>query len=610
MRHGASLIAAMEGIGRPAFHIARELAQNSRSGLTIRFLSKKLELPPEEIEYLIDVNHRLFFFDLTKVKLVADGAAAVKRITDGLENYGDVPSLFRSVKALGPHEFRPLEERLGLESPSGKKAAAEHLLHLAYTHPDSVVEYVATRGFSQAAREVFDLVWQSKAGVMPVSAVRSVHGGPEHEVEQALAELFDGFALFELFRFDAEDRLVRAGAILAEIRQWREAETSARVKRTRLKPIRCTPERVESHGLNFSDRVCRLVAAVAARPARLRGDGDLFREDRQRLGEICPEDAQPSLSACLWAAQGVGWLARVDNELRIGKLEGLVGLNRLARHRVLLDWLLSRGTESDSLRILARFIEEMKPTGWYSVAGFVDDVLRARAENERPVLKSAGGHWRYVSPSASVQSGRALTRSLEETLLWLGLVDRAELAGEGIFRITELGRCFLTGKDEQLLQGLFPEQKAQIIVQPNFDVFVPLYDVDPLVTVPLERFATRTSSGRAAVYHLSKDSFTRAVQDGHDGGAFIEFLLTHNRGELPPNVMTTLQDWCGSMKRVRLHTLHVVEADDPLLLADLLHRRRLRKHLGPVDANRVLTYSKISKAQLTKELEKEGFVVE
>ena len=110
MRHGASLIAALEGLSRPAFRIAKELTLNSRSGLTVRFLSKKLELPEEEIDYIIDVNHRVFFTDITKVKLVAEGVSAVKRISDGLENLGDVPSMFNLIKGLGPHEFRRLEE--------------------------------------------------------------------------------------------------------------------------------------------------------------------------------------------------------------------------------------------------------------------------------------------------------------------------------------------------------------------------------------------------------------------------------------------------------------------------------------------------------------------
>lgn len=153
MRHGASFIAALEGLSKPAFRIARELTLNSRSGLTVRFLSKKLELPEEEVEYLIDVNHKLFFSDLTKVKLVAEGHTAVKRISEGLENRGDIPSLFNLVKNLEANEFRRLEEKIGVDKPGGKKAAAEALIDTRDTHPDSVVAYVASHEFSCSPRK-------------------------------------------------------------------------------------------------------------------------------------------------------------------------------------------------------------------------------------------------------------------------------------------------------------------------------------------------------------------------------------------------------------------------------------------------------------------------
>ena len=56
MRHSATLLASLEGLSRPAYRIARELANNSRSGLTVRFLSKKLEMPLEEAyRYTADV---------------------------------------------------------------------------------------------------------------------------------------------------------------------------------------------------------------------------------------------------------------------------------------------------------------------------------------------------------------------------------------------------------------------------------------------------------------------------------------------------------------------------------------------------------------------------
>ena len=49
------------------------------------------------------------------------------------------------------------------------------------------------------------------------------------------------------------------------------------------------------------------------------------------------------------------------------------------------------------------------------------------------------------------------------------------------------------------------------------------------------------------MYHLSKETFTRAIQEGHDGAAFVEFLLAHNRG-----VREKIEHW---RTRVRHHAL-------------------------------------------------------
>jgi hypothetical protein len=135
--------------------------------------------------------------------------------------------------------------------------------------------------------------------------------------------------------------------------------------------------------------------------------------------------------------------------------------------------------------------------------------------------------------------------------------------------------------------------------------------MDPLLTVPLDQFAVRQSSGNASVYLLSKESFTQALQDGHDADLFVNFLMTHNRGgSLPKNVMTTLEDWRGGLRRVRLRTIHIIEADDPLVMADLQHRRKFKKHFLPVEPQKMVAYSKISRGELSKILEKDGFIVE
>lgn len=611
MRHGVSLLVSLEGMSRPAFQVASELAGNSRAGLTVRFLSKKLEMPIEEIEYLLDVNPRLMFTDLTKVKLVPEGYGAIKRIQEGLENRGDVPSLFQGVRALSPHEFRRLEEQAGLEQPTAKKAVAEHIIDRYYHTPDSVVTYVATRGFSQTAREIFDILWQSKSGVMPVSQVRVAHGGPEFEVEQALYELFRGFALFEMFRFDAEDRLVRVAGLLSELRQWQESSTRRTAKGISLKPARKAPERPRNQQLNFSETLCQLVAAIAARPARVRNDGDLFREDWRRLGDVVPEDAAPPLKTCLWAAQGISWLAQVDNELRAGELETILDMDRIARHRAVFDWFMGQPNESTSRKVLTALLPEMKPGAWYGILDFTRFAMETLGEEEQPTLRQRGAHWQYASPAIAGQWEPHLLRSLEDSFFWLGIVEQGERNGDTLFRVTRIGQVFLEEGDATPLATIYPRRRCEFVVQPNFDIVVPSEDMDPLLSVPLDQFAQRVSSGSATVYTVSKESFTQAIQEGHDGDAFVHFLVRYNRGgELPLNVRHTLEDWRGAMKRVTLRTLHVLESDDPLVIAELMHRRRFTKFLSPIDPQQALAYRGISKSELAKALEKEGFIVE
>lgn len=611
MRHGASLLASLEGMSRAAYRIALELSNNSRAGLTVRFLSKKLEIPQEEVEYLLDVNARLFFTDLTKVRLVPEGFNAVKRISAGLENYGDVPSLFRLSKTMAPHEFRHIEERIGLEEPGTKKMVVEALLARYYTHPDSVLAYVATRDFSDTAREVFDLLWQSKQGIMPVSQLRVAHGGTEFAVEQALWELFRGLACFELFRFDPEDRLVRMAGLLAEVRQAREQMASDKQKRVKLKPLRGKPDMVRRTGTGFADTVCQLVAAVAARPARLRGDGELFREDRKRLADICPEENDPSLNTCLWVAEGVGWLVRVDNTLSAGAIEPLIGMDRVGRLRLLCEWLFEKGDAADARHLLHSLLDDIQVGSWYSSVDFVHYAVHASSQHEQPLLKPAGAHWHYVSPSTSGKMESRFARALEEVFFWTGMADRASVDGDSVFSVSPLGEALLRGETPKAVLDQFPQRKGEFVVQPNFDVVVPVEDMDPLLTVPLDQFAERLSTGQATVYHVSKESFTQAVQEGHDPTAFVEFLMRHNRGGgLPDNVMLTLEDWRGGMKRVRLRTLHVLEADDPLVMADLRHRKRLGKYFQGIDPGLTVRYSGLSRSELLKLLEKDGFVVE
>jgi len=173
-----------------------------------------------------------------------------------------------------------------------------------------------------------------------------------------------------------------------------------------------------------------------------------------------------------------------------------------------------------------------------------------------------------------------------------------------------LGWKLLAKEELDPLRSDYAKADREIIVQPNFDIVVPTQDMDTLLTVPLDQFALRQSTGQATVYLLSKESFTQALQEGHDGDAFIDFLLMYNREKsLPRNVMMTLEDWRGGLRRVKFKTISVIEIDDHLVMADLQHRRKFKKFLTPINENQYIQYEDDS-TELIKLLEKEGFIVE
>jgi len=601
----------MEGISRATYFIARELSQNSRAGLTPRFLSKKLDLSQEEVEYLVDVNHKMLYFDLTKIRLAPEGFHAVKRIQEGLESHGDVAALVQRIRALPDQDLQRIEERLGLDEGLSKKELSEKVIEHLYKHPDSVLDYVASRDFTARAREVFDILWQSKDGVMTVSQLYALHGGGEYEVEQALWELLQGCACFELFRFDSEERLIRAVALLKELRDYRKTGGAQPPRAEKLRPVREMVEEVVEEGLSLSEFMCRLAAAVAARPVRLRNDGELFLEDKRRLDAVCGDKADHLLNTCLWAAEGLGWLARVDNSLRAGAIDEVVNVSRVKRHRLVYEWLTSREDTATARLLLEQAAEEMKPGAWYRVMDFLGYAKTLADQTDAPELKRMSAHYEYISPSVSGNIETRLARSLEETFFWLGIVDRGWANGEPCFRISPVGAAFLTRSERKMraVEEMYPARAGCFVVQPNYEIVAAVEDMDPLLTVPLETFAERISTSRVMVYRLTRESFVRAMQEGRNADGFIEFLLTNCREPLPENVMVTLKDWRGGAKQVRLRTWHVIEAEDPLIIAELEHNRRWQEHLDHIDAHKALRYRDLTRAEIKRALEKDGYIV-
>ncbi|MCK5862778.1 MAG: helicase-associated domain-containing protein [Candidatus Hydrogenedentes bacterium] len=610
MRHRASLLASMEGISRATFLIARDLSQNSRSGLTPRFLAKKLEITREEVEYLVDINPKLLYTDLTKIRLAPEGFHAVKRILEGLESHGDIAALLQRIRNLHDQDLQRIEERLGLEEGLSKKDMFEQARVRIYKHPDSVLNYVASRDFSECARNVFDILWQSKDGILTISQLYTAHGGTEYDIEQALGELFRGCACFELFRFDAEDRLMRVAALLKEARDYKQATQPSKNKRTdKIKPVQGVVEDIRSEALAFSEVICRITASIAARPVRLRNDGELFLADKRRLDSICGEDIESLRTTCLWVAEGLGWIARVDNTLCAGMLDEISGLSRLERHRLVCTWLTTQDETAKSRILLEDVMEEIKPCVWYPVMDFLGYARSLIDQSAAPELRPVGAHSEYISPSVSTNIETRMARSLEGTLFWLGMVDRGYVEGDPCFRISPIGSAILSDTIPAALEEQYPERRGAFVVQPNYEIVAAIEDMEPLLTVPLETFAERVSTSRVMVYRLTRDSFVRAMQEGRNPDVFIEFLLNNSRDPLPENVLITLKDWRGGAKQVRIRTWHVIEADDPLVITELAHHQHWKKQLDSIDPHKTLRYHDLSRAELKRTLEKDGYIV-
>ncbi|MFA7692787.1 MAG: hypothetical protein GX117_12740 [Candidatus Hydrogenedentes bacterium] len=611
MRHRASLLASLEGMSHAAFLISKELSQNSRGGLTPRFLSKKLELSIEEIEYLVDVNPKLLYTDLTRIRLVREGFDVVKRILKGLESHGDVSAFRRHVRSMPDLELQHLESRLDLDADLSKKDLVEEVLQRLYRHPDSVVHYMARADFSARARDIFDILWQSKDGILTISQLYTQSRYSEYETENALTELFDGCTCFELFRFDNEQRLVRAVALLKEIRDYyrQKKDQQAQESLTVLK-ARTAVDTISSQELSFSETICRLAAAIAFRPVRLRNDGELFREDRRRLESICTNDEEPSLNTCLWVAEGLQWIVRVDNELRVGDLDSVINASRPDRHKLVFDWLMSGKDTASAKTIVENMLDELPCGSWFSIREYIAYARKASGRSFLPSLKMAGTHYEYSFSSADNQFDIKLSRILEESFLWLGVINHGYDGGSSCFQITELGHALLTGGFTAELCARYPSWANDILVQPNFEIIADVQHIDPLLTTPLDAFALRVSDHPLLVYRLDRDSFLAAMQRGHSAEQFITFLMNHNRGELPENVLITLRDWCGMAKQLRLRTYHVIESEDPLVIAEIEHHRQWREHVQPIDPHHVLRYQGLTRAEIKAALEKEGYIVD
>ncbi|MGC9054508.1 MAG: helicase-associated domain-containing protein [Candidatus Hydrogenedens sp.] len=614
MRYSYSLLSAFEGMDLTSFYMALELSANSRGGLTSRYLSAKLETSEETINYIYKLYPKLFFFDLNRVKVVPEALPIIRRVQDNLNSLGDINSIYKSLQNYSNSERRELEQKLKINRVIGWMSLANEIIENLYKTPESVLEYVAGYSFSGLAREIFDFLWQSKTGIVPVQQIRQRFSKYNNtEIEEALDELLNQFVLFELFRFNGQNRLNRFISILSEIRHYREKrKESKEILKQQITPTNIKISRIESCGVSLAERISHLLGKIAVSPLRITSSGQITRADEQRISRDEPENAYPPIETLVRLAEKAGLLAQVDNTLRIVNLEELVNMSFPERLKKIYETAIKAEETNLSLSATLSELQGLKPYTWYSLNEFGKRVYARHCELSRYELKQTKDNfWEYL-PSEDNCDEKNYIHFIDNTFFWFGIIEFGYAKKDRYFRISEIGEYLLFSSEPTKKLKEKYNKKQEWIVQPNFEIIVPTIKVDPLQLIWIELFAQKKSNGGpVSIYSITKESFLKGVQSGADPNQFIQYLFQNTRKQqIPDIVISTMEDWMHTVKRVKVRPVILIEAQDSVIIADLMHRKKLSEILHPISPNHTVYSRGMLLSEIKALLEKDGFVVE
>jgi len=591
-----------------------ELASNSRGGLTSRYLATKLETSEETVNYIYKIYPKLFFFDLNRIKIVPETLPVIQRVQNNLNSLGDINSIYRFTQNLSNSERRELEQKLKVNRVIGWMSLANEIIEKLYKTPDSVLEHVAGYPFSDLAKEIFDFLWQSKIGIVPINQIRQKFSDYNNtEIEEALEELLSQFVLFELFRFNGQNKLNRFISILSEIRHYKEQKKE--IKEILKQPITSTNTKIthiESCGISLVERISRLLASVAVAPLHLNSSGQITRSDEQRISRDEPENAYPPIESLVWLAEKSGFLAQVDDTLRIVDLEKITNLSFPERLKIVYETSIKLEETNLTLSATLTELQSLKPGIWYSLNEFGKRVYARYCELSNYELKQTKDNfWKY-GPSKGDCEEKDHICFIDNTFFWFGIIEFGSTKKERFFRISEIGEYLLFSS--QLSKKLKEKyyKKNELIVQPNFEIIVSTVKADPLQLIWIDLFAQRKSSGGpVSVCSITKESFLRGLQLGADPNQFVQYLIQNTRKQqIPDIVISTIEDWMHTIKRVKIRSVILIEAQDSVIIADLMHRKKLMNILHRVSPNQMVYARGVLLSEIKGLLEKEGFVVE
>lgn len=203
----------------------------------------------------------------------------------------------------------------------------------------------------------------------------------------------------------------------------------------------------------------------------------------------------------------------------------------------------------DSVRAINLLRTVLSENAWISAAKFAAKI-GSLADQRKP---------------EEVSLDQRICRNVIMPLTWLGLLESgSDPVGENLvtFRVTDLGRCILDDRSENL-----PGSPAtKIVVQPNFELIVP-QDLPFRLRWQLDQFTFMVASGNVARYALTKESAVAGYKSGFSVRAMLAILAGLTSDPLPQNVEQTILDWSETFGVIGFAAVTVLHCETPTVAA-------------------------------------------
>jgi len=540
----------------------------------------------------------------------------------------DIHFLFDYLDGLEPGQWRALFPFIATASPSGERRWKQlfSLVQHVYNSPTRIVEFVESLPVSDDHRAVFRLVYDSPECALPFDEIAAAFDFHPSKLEHVLLELERYAVLFEQYHTSKTEPPHRWYSLLKELAQFMLGHRH-KSRKTGCKPpaaLNKEPSSISDEGLGLAYSVSCLVAHLRTHTIRLTRTGAPHRTDLRGLVPLLNVHENSRIDGRLICAVAMkAGLAEPDRDgrylLLTKQADGLAELSMIERQKMLFEAMLREHTgygdiQEDVVELLGRLEHGV----WYKLADVVKYARRLWLTDGQPLdafrLYQQGPNWHYSLPPDKMARLDCLKRYLSEPLYLAGgaQMSLSESEPERL-SLTPLS-SYLTGvagPETVTLAAAVPEERA-LVVQPNYQVVVGDVRFDPLHYATLDTFCTRDGSGWATVFRLDKQSVTCGIQTVGSVEPFVEFLRRHNKhGDIPANVESTLRGWDSAMKRVRVRRLGLIEAEDDLVLMELLSRKKFKKYLDEKGRPaKFVVFDSISTTKLKKLLEEEGYLVE